>query len=157
MAPPNDVVDESAFAVPPPITEERAWRDWADALPASRELGLVCTEVRGDGVVTEMARSPWPLNPNASVFGGLVMAAVDQALGLAAMAAKFPDGITATASLTYNFVRPAVLPLTISAEVVRAGRTLVALTGTVRDGQGRVCGTAAGTWSATESARGVMC
>jgi uncharacterized protein (TIGR00369 family) len=156
MATPSDLADDADFVLPPPISEERGWRDWADALPASRELGLVCTEVRSDGVVIEMAQSPWPLNPNGSVFGGLVMAAVDQTLGLAVMAAKFPDGITATASLTYNFARPAILPLTLSAEVVRVGRTLVSLTGTVRDGQGRVCGTAVGTWSATESARGVM-
>jgi uncharacterized protein (TIGR00369 family) len=152
----NGVADDAGFALPPPIDDEQAWRAWADALPASRNMGLICTQARADGVVTEMARSPWALNPNGSVFGGLVMAAVDQTLGLAAMAAKFPDGITATASLTYNFTRPAILPLTLAAEVVRVGRTLVSLTGTVRDGQDRVCGTAVGTWSATESARGVM-
>ena len=103
-----------------------------------------------------MTASPWPLNPNGSIFGGLVLAAVDQTLGLAAMAAKAPDGIAATASVTHNFMRPARLPIVIRGEVNRAGRGLVFLEGSVFNVEQQLCGRATGTWSVTESARGTM-
>ena len=144
------------FVLPPTIEDEASWCAWADGLPASAALNLRCRSAGPSEVTAIIETSPWPLNPNGSMFGGLLAAGLDQTLGLAAMAAKYPDGITATSSLTCNFVRPAIPPLTFQARVVRTGRVLISLEGSVLDNSGAICAYAIGTWSATESARGSM-
>ena len=154
-APASSEVD-APFVLPPLLEERERWIAWADALPVARRMGLACNQMQRGLVVTEMMASPWPLNPNGSLFGGLTLAAVDQTLGLAAMTVSAPAGIAATSSLTGQFLRPVRPPITVRGEVIRAGRVLIFLEGSVHDSEGALCARASGTWSVTESARGVM-
>jgi uncharacterized protein (TIGR00369 family) len=135
------------FTPPPAIGDTGAWIDWADALPAARELGLRFAAIERGHVVASLSDSPWPLNPNRSVFGGLVLAAADQVMGTAAMTIQEAGGVIATASLSMDFPRPAMLPLALTADVTRAGRTLAFVELTIIDRHERLCGRAIGTWS----------
>jgi uncharacterized protein (TIGR00369 family) len=135
------------FTPPPDLEQIEAWIEWAESLPASRELGLTYTHIEHGHVVCVLAEAPWPLNPNGAVFGGLVLAAADQAMGTAAMTIQEAGGIIATATLTVEFPRPAIPPLELVADVTRAGRTLAFIELRILDASRRLCGRAIGTWS----------
>jgi len=95
-----------------------------------------------------MEDSVWPLNPNGALHGGLVFAAVDHCMGVAAVAAQAPGWGAVTASLTVDYYAPGKLPITFDAKVARRARavTFVELTATAADGQ--TCARASGIWAA---------
>lgn len=138
VLPPTDVVDSDD------------WRDWATAIPASRALGLACIESASDRVITVLEESSWPLNPNGALHGGLVLAAADHTMGLAAMAAQPRTQVSSTATLTTDFEAPALAPVRFEATVTRAGGRLcfVSLVAINRDG---VCSNrSSGLWAIHE-------
>ncbi|WP_205698787.1 PaaI family thioesterase [Conexibacter sp. SYSU D00693] len=121
------------------------WLAWANRLPLADDLGMTCGRL-GDGEgVFHLARAPLTPNPNGGVNGGLVAAAADQVMGALGMM-EAPDGhAIATASLTVQFQRPALAPLTFHGRTTKRGRTLVFIDVDVLDGDGRLCSSAKGT------------
>jgi uncharacterized protein (TIGR00369 family) len=124
---------------PAPDAPADDWSLWADSLGNSRQLGLECAEISPGRAVMRMAASPWPVNPNGSLHGGLVLAAADQCLGVAAVTAMDPGLLPATATLNAEFHRPAFAPLTFAARVRRRGRSLMFVEADVTDEAGRLC------------------
>jgi uncharacterized protein (TIGR00369 family) len=138
-------VDSTFLA--PSTDDWSAWPTWASNLPASQCLGLRVTSV-GPGTATAfLDESPWPLNPNQSVHGGLVAAAADQAGGIAAVAALGERALPATATLHAEYLRPAFPGLRLDCRVVRGGRTLLFVEIDVLDRKGQLCTKFNGTWS----------
>jgi len=141
----NDRLPEYAVCVPcgphtPPWGESwETWISWANALPNLREIKLRCERVDHGAASFALRASPWSLNPNGAVNGGLVIAAADQAMGVAALSAMVPGSLPATATITGAYLRPAFAPLSFEATVSGAGRRLVFVTVDVADGQGRTC------------------
>jgi uncharacterized protein (TIGR00369 family) len=136
----------SAF-VAPSVEDWGLWPQWASNLPASIEMGLVCVSVEPGRAVMTMAESAWPLNPNRSVHGGLVAAAADQAGGVAAVAACGEGTFPATATLTAQFLRPALPGLTFDCRLTRGGKRLLFVDIDVTDRDGHLCTKFSGTWS----------
>jgi uncharacterized protein (TIGR00369 family) len=97
--------------------------------------------------IVVLERSIWPLNPNGAVHGGLVLAAADHIMGMAAMSTMEPGQICATATLGSQFLRPAMAPLLFDASVERAGRTLAFVELTVAGEHRRSCVRASGAWA----------
>jgi uncharacterized protein (TIGR00369 family) len=115
-------------------------------------MGLRVTTV-GPGTATVfLDESPWPLNPNGSVHGGLVAAAADQAGGIAAVAELGERALPATATLHAEYLRPAFPGLRLDCRVVRGGKTLLFVEVDVLDRQGRLCTKFNGTWSVSGAA-----
>ena len=94
-----------------------------------------------------MDASEWPLNPSGAVHGGLVLAWADHCFALAAMPALPHGSAPATASLSAQFLRPAMPPLTFEARVDRSGRSLAFLAVDVYDAEGRLAAKVSGTMS----------
>ncbi|MGE4425734.1 MAG: PaaI family thioesterase [Solirubrobacteraceae bacterium] len=135
---------------PPPPAEDapvEAWRSWFDAIGASRALGLRCTDAQPGRIVARFTGDGFPPNPNGALFGGLVVAAADQVMGMCAYS-SVPDRLPATATLQTSFLRPAFGPLTYAARVVQRGRSMLFLDATAEDRDGRLCATFTGCWVA---------
>lgn len=114
------------------------WCAWATGLEISRAMNLRCVQAERGRAVLVMETSPWPLNATGAVHGGLVVGAIDQCLGIGAVTAT--EGVLpATASLTANYVRPALAPLRFEVSVTRTGRVLSFLTVEVTGRDGRLC------------------
>jgi uncharacterized protein (TIGR00369 family) len=109
------------------------WAEWAERLPVSRQIGLRCTRIEAGRATLVLARSSLHLTPVGAVHGGLVVACADHCFGIVAMTVLDADHVPATATLTSDFLRPALAPLTFDASVDRAGRTLLFVTVCVRD------------------------
>lgn len=133
--------------MPPPAGEWSRWKEWAESVPAVASMALECTEIAEGRATMLMAHSPWPVNPNGAVHGGLVAAAADHVGGLAAVTRVSMTGLPATATLSGQFIRPAFAPLTFHAQVVNAGRTVVFVHIDVLNAAGQVCTFFAGSWS----------
>jgi uncharacterized protein (TIGR00369 family) len=115
-----------------------AWITWADQLPICLEIGLRCSALDGEGATFRLSRSVWPVNPNGAVNGGLVIAAVDQAMGIVACTRLPVGSLPASATINAAFLRPAFAPLTLRATVRQSGRRLVFVEVDVEDGDGRL-------------------
>jgi len=126
---------------------------WAERLAVSQAMGLRCQSMAPGRAVVEMDASEWPLNPSGAVHGGLVLAWADHCFALAAMPALPPGSIPATASLSAQFLRPALPPLTFDTRVDRTGRTLAFLTVDVYEGGGRLAARVSGTMSVDGASR----
>lgn len=131
-----------------PSTEDwNTWLSWATNLPASLAMGLVCVATGPSRTVMTMAESAWPLNPNGSVHGGLVAAAADQVGGVAAVAACGEGAFPATATLTAQYLRPALSGLTLDGKLIRSGKRMLFIEIDVTDRNGALCTKFSGTWS----------
>jgi uncharacterized protein (TIGR00369 family) len=139
--------DYEAVAPPTNTMGGPAWSDWADNLPASRAMGVRCRSVEPGHVTMSIDESVWPLNPNGALHGGLVVAAADHCMGIAAMTVQAEGRFTATASLTTDFHLPAFPPVTLEAKVARNGRALTFVELSAFDASGRRCGGATGVWA----------
>lgn len=131
----------------PATQDESAWLHWAEGLPASRAMNLTAVEIRPGKAVMKMDVSPWPLNPNGTVHGGLVAAAADQAGGVVAISSLGAGALPATATLHAEFLRPAHPGLTFACHTVKSGRSLVFADVLVYDAAGQLCSKFAGVWS----------
>jgi uncharacterized protein (TIGR00369 family) len=134
--------------IPPPHGGSPGdWREWAENLPVSRVMGLVCEVAEEGHVRAVLTDAHWPLNPNGSVHGGMVAAWADHCFGLVASTALGPGQVPATATLAVEFLRPALPPLTFDARIDRAGRSLAFISVDVYDRAERLCGKVVGTMS----------
>jgi uncharacterized protein (TIGR00369 family) len=138
---------------PPHGGSTAEWTDWAESLPVSRAMGLRCTKIEHGKVTVLLESVPWPLNPNGAVHGGMVLAWADHCLGLVGSTVVDPGSVPATATLTSEFLRPAVPPLTFEAEVDRCGKTTVFITVRVHDAKGRLSNKVSGTMSIDGTSR----
>lgn len=131
-----------------PLPEDQLqWRDWAAALPFVKVLGLTPDVMTPSHVTCRLEHSAGPLNPNGAVNGGLILAAADQVMSLAAMTVVAPGRMVATATLDTHFLRPALLPLVFEARVTRTGQMLTFVQMEMRGADGRPCLSAMGSWS----------
>ncbi|MGY4101858.1 PaaI family thioesterase [Nocardia sp. R16R-3T] len=138
-------MDNGIPSLPPIGGDETRWKQWAEALPVSQQLGLRCVRLEAGELIATLASSPWPLNPNGAVHGGLIAAGADHCFGIVAVNALDGSATPATATLSVDYLRPGFAPLTFEATVDRRGRTLVFITVMVRSADGRVCARVGGT------------
>jgi uncharacterized protein (TIGR00369 family) len=130
-----------SYRPPPPGAAERDFVEWANALPMTRELKIICTSLSPElGTFTVDEVPLWP-NPNGAVHGGLVAAIADQCLGVVSVANAPREHMSVTASLHGQFHRPAIPPLAIRVRRVTAGRRLIFVECEIDDARGTRCGT----------------
>jgi uncharacterized protein (TIGR00369 family) len=143
-----------AELIPPPHGgSEDDWRAWAENQSVSRVMGLVCKSAQSGRVRVVLTDAYWPLNPNGAVHGGMVIAWADHCFGLVASTALSPGQVPATATLTAEFLRPALPPLSFDARVDRAGRSLAFISVDVYDKAERLCAKVVGTMSIDGTSR----
>lgn len=129
------------------------WRRWADELPISTALGLVCRELgQGRGLFTMESAPLGVPNPNGSIHGGLLVAAADQCMGAVAMTLLAPGLLPVTASIHSQYHRPAMPPVTFEARVTKQGRALIFVDVDVTDAAGQLCNSSHGTMMTMEHA-----
>ncbi|MCI4330281.1 MAG: PaaI family thioesterase [Thermoplasmata archaeon] len=135
---------------PHPIRPPRDWKSAARLGGFHREVGLtIDPEASGNGVcVVRGTVEPRHLNINQIVHGGVYATALDTAMGAAVVSLLSEEEVTATTSLYVDFLRPARLGQRLigRGEVVRRGRHLAFVRGTLTDGEARLLGSASGTW-----------
>ncbi|WP_009475990.1 PaaI family thioesterase [Rhodococcus sp. JVH1] len=129
---------DTAITPPRPGADERLWLDWANGMAVSACLGLECTRIDVGRASFVMAASPWPLNPNGAVHGGLVLAAADHCFGAVTVRSISGDRLPVTATLTSEFHLPNLAPLAFDAQVDRIGRSLAFVRVAVYDAEGRL-------------------
>jgi uncharacterized protein (TIGR00369 family) len=103
----------------------------------------------GRGTCTVTGRvEPRHLNINSVVHGGVYATILDTAMGGAVVSLLRPGETAATTSLYVEFLRAARLgdALTARGEVLRRGRHLAFVEGTLYDGDGHRLSQARGTW-----------
>lgn len=137
---------------PPTDRSSPEWRAWADGHPVSAAMGLVCTDAGEDWVTAVLAEPPLP-NPNGSVHGGMLAAALDQALAYASLRVMPAGCLPNTANMHVQYLRPALAPLTIRARVMKTAQAMVFVRAEVEDRDGRVCTTGDATFAVLEAGR----
>lgn len=144
----------TAEIIPPPHGgSPDDWRAWAEGLHASQVMGLSCELAEEGHVRVVLTESNWPLNPNGAVHGGMVAAWADQCFGLVGSTAVSEGHVPATATLTVEYLRPALPPLTFDARVDRTGRSLAFVSVDVFDRADRLCAKVLGTMSVDGTSR----
>ena len=138
------------MAEPRPVRPPRDWRLVARLSGFHRSIGFSIDPAHsGRGVCTVEGRvRPRHLNINRVVHGGVYATILDTAMGGAVVTTLAPEETTATTSLYIEFIRPAEAGthLTGRGEVVRRGRHLAFVRGTLEDDEQRLLGQAHGTW-----------
>jgi uncharacterized protein (TIGR00369 family) len=137
----------------PDLDAPDTWIDWANNWVTLRALNMVCTALdaqRGEFTIDNI---PFPPNPNGSVNGGMLAAAADQTLGIIATLSSAAGSIPATATLHMWYHRPAMLPLTVRANVLPGGRRTKFVEVVFEDTTGKRCATAHGTMIAVGGQR----
>lgn len=121
---------------------ESEWIAWANGLPTSAAIGLRCASLTPHRAVVWLDGSRWPLNPNGAVHGGLLAACADHGFGLLSARVAGRGTYPTTATLTVNFLRPAIPPVRFEVVVERAGRKLLFLRVSATDAQDVLVATA---------------
>jgi uncharacterized protein (TIGR00369 family) len=116
-------------------------------------MGLKCKSAEHGKVTVVLESSSWPLNANGAVHGGMVIAWADHCFGLVASTTVDEGSVPATVTLTAEFVRPALPPLTFEARVDRTGKKMVFITVNVLDATGRLSTKVSGTMSIDGTSR----
>ena len=119
-----------------------------DRIPFLRLLGVQLQDAPpGRSLLVLPELKPEHLNSLAAAHGGVVMTLLDVAMARAARNVEGRDGgPVVTVEMSSRFVRPGGGPLTASGEVLHAGRSLCTCQAEVRDAQGRLVASAAGTF-----------
>lgn len=124
----------TANIVPAPAEgDAQAWRSWAERLPVSQAIGLRCLAISSAHATVVMEKNGSDPSAERPVPHGVVAAWADHCFGLVATAAVPPGVSPATATLSSQFLAPAVAPLTFHATVEKSGRTLAFVNVDVRD------------------------
>jgi acyl-coenzyme A thioesterase PaaI-like protein len=79
------------------------------------------------------------VTPGGSLPSGLLAAAVDQCVSLAAVTVGAPGELPSTASFRIDYLRAALAPVSLRATVERKGRTVVFVSLEVADRDGQIC------------------
>lgn len=145
--------DSDVWPVPPYGADWDKWAEWAEAMPVSRRTGVSCTKIESGRVTLVVEESVWPLNPTGGVHGGLVVALADHCFGIVALTVLDQGHMPATATLTADFLRPALPPLTFEASIDRLGRTMAFVTVDVINRTGKLATKVNGTMVIDGSSR----
>ncbi len=114
--------------------------------PIASHLGLKVVELREGFAVTEFPYKLELTRPGGIINGGMICTAIDYTGGIAVLTVNDKDD-QVTAELKVNFLEPLREgPFRVHAQVVRKGRTLVAVEAKVFDSKGRLGAIALGTW-----------
>ncbi len=140
-------------AIPRHEDSDDAWRTWADVYPSFSSAGLRCVEIAGDTAVFDFTETPFPLNPNGAVNGGIVALAADQVMGVLGARVAPTGSMPVTAVLNVQYHAPAIAPLRMKARALHSGRSLQTIEVVVHDARGRRCATATGTMAVGELER----
>jgi len=134
-------------ALPRHDDPDEDWIAWAEAYPTFAAAGLRCVTMGRTQASFEFVGTPFPLNPNGAVNGGIIALAVDQIMGVMGARIAPAGSMPVTAVLQVSYHSPAIEPLRMDAVVLHAGRSLQTIEVTVHDARGRRCSTATGTMS----------
>jgi uncharacterized protein (TIGR00369 family) len=125
---------------PPPLdAPESKLIDWANALPTSRGLNIVCTSLGQEPGVFRVGEAPLAPNPNGAVHGGMVATIADQCPGVVSVIGAPRHLMSVTGSLHGQYYRPALPPLTIRSKLIAAGRRPIFVEAEIDDARGRRC------------------
>lgn len=127
---------------------------FSDESPYHRLFGLTIERLDGGVVLRGMLGPAFAVDGNG-VFahGGAVASVLDMALACALIAQTDFDWVTV--DLRVDYLRPTALgPVTAQAEVLHGGRNLGRARGELRDGTGRVCAVAVGSFVPNVNATG---
>lgn len=106
-------------------TDSRAYTEWVNSLPLAPAFGIDCVAASRGSTTMTLVESPIATNPNGAVHGGILSALIDHAMGATAMTVMQDGTAAVTATLTIDYLAPAVLPLTFETTVLRHTRALV--------------------------------
>src|SRR4051794_26656489 len=135
---------------PPADRTSPAWKAWADGHPVSVAIGLRCTDAGADEVTMTLVKPPLP-NPNGSVHGGMLAAALDQALAFASLRVMPAGSLPNTTNMHIQYLRPALAPLTLRARVMKVGQAMIFVRAEVEDRERRICTTGDATFAVVDA------
>ena len=123
-------------------------RDDYGHFPLRRFLGMDIEDVEPGHVIARLQVSEDLLNPNGVVHGGVLFTMVDTAMGRATMTSLEEGQLCASIEVQIRFLRPVNTgQLEAETTVIRQGRRLVHLESRVRDTDGALVATGAGTFA----------
>lgn len=102
-------------------------------------FGVRCVGIGHGRYECVLDESPFALNPNGALNGGITAAVADFCMGVVAVTVLSPTRLAVTATFMAEYHRPAFLPLTFNATLSSSGQTLLFVAVDVLDRQGRVC------------------
>jgi acyl-CoA thioesterase len=116
--------------------------------PLKQHLGLELGGGEEGRATASITVGEQHLNPNGVVHGAVLFAMLDTAMGQATMSV-LPEGqYCASVDVQLRFIRPASGgSLCAEVEVLKKGRTVIHLAGTVHDGDDRLIAVADGTFA----------
>jgi len=123
-----------------------AWLEYCNEHPAAKMMGLKAVDTDGQVMRFRLPHAP-AMNPNGSVHGGMLAAALDTALAQTAMTGMPDDGLPNTAGMNLQYLRPAMPPLDILVHVTRSGRQMVFARAEIFTKGDVLCATADGTFA----------
>jgi uncharacterized protein (TIGR00369 family) len=123
-----------------------AWLEYCNEHPASKVVGLTAVQTDGQAMRFRLVEAP-AMNLNGSIHGGMLAAALDNALAQTAMTGMPDDGLPNTAGMNVQYLRPAIPPLDILVRVTRGGRRMVFVRAEVFTKRDVLCATADGTFA----------
>lgn len=116
--------------------------------PLRRFLGMDIEDVEPGHAIARLKVSEDVLNPNGMVHGGVLFTMVDTAMGKATMALLEEGQLCASIEIQMRFLRPVSAgQLEADTTVVRRGRNVVHLESQIRDTDGALVATGAGTFA----------
>ncbi len=123
-------------------------RDDYGQFPLRRFLGMDIEDVEPGEAIAAIVINENLLNPNGVVHGGVLFTMVDTAMGMATMTVLEEGQLCASIEIQMRFLRSAGGGrLEAHATVIRQGRRVVSLESRVRDGDGVLVATGAGTFA----------
>ncbi len=123
-------------------------RDDDAQFPLRRFLGMDIEDVEPGHAIARLEVSEDLLNPNGVVHGGVLFTMVDTAMGKATMTSVEEGQWCASIEIQMRFLRPVSGGrLEADTRVIRRGRKVVHLESRVRDTDGALVATGAGTFA----------
>lgn len=111
-----------------------------------KRVGCTVEKVADGEAVLSFPYGPAVTRRGGMVHGGMIMYTLDNVCGIAVMTVN-PGVDQLTMELKVNFLEPLEKgPFRATGKVVRAGRTVAAAEGEVRDSDGKLCAKSLGTW-----------
>ncbi len=116
--------------------------------PLRRFLGMDIEDVEPGHAIARLEVSEDLLNPNGVVHGGVLFTMVDTAMGKATMTLLEEGQLCASIEIQMRFLRPIrVGQLEADTTVIQRGRKIVHLESRIRDTDGALVATGAGTFA----------
>lgn len=113
-------------------------------------LGATVTDVCEGGVEITLPAAPHVCQQHGFIHGGALMAIADTASGYAAYTTVPPDKEVLTVEFKLNFLRPAQGNAVASAQVVRAGKSIIVVSSDVSCDD-KIVATGLGTFAVVEA------